>query len=69
MQTHSASKIAAGVIAWLLVGALALVATEYWDALWGAIPVLVAVVVMWLLGERMIHPEKSDAEKGAGNGS
>ena len=54
MQRRGAGKIAAGVIAWLLVGALALVATEYWDPLWGAIPVLAAVIVMWLVGERVL---------------
>jgi hypothetical protein len=52
-----AVRAVAGIVAWLLVAALALVATEYWDPLWGAFPVLVAVVAMWLVGERLLAVE------------
>lgn len=52
-----AVRAVAGIVAWLLVAALALVATEYWDPLWGALPVLVAVVGMWLVGERLLAVE------------
>lgn len=68
MQAQSAGKVAAGVIAWLLVGALALVATEYWDPLWGAFPVLAAVVLMWLVGERVLRAPAEGAE-GADHGA
>lgn len=53
----AAVRAVAGIVAWLLVAALALVATEYWDPLWGALPVLVAVVAMWLVGERLLAVE------------
>lgn len=52
-----AVRAVAGIVAWLLVAALALVATEYWDPLWGAFPILVAVVAMWLVGERLLAVE------------
>lgn len=48
-------KAAAGIVAWLLVAALALIATEYWDSFWGALPVLGAVVIVWLIGERVLE--------------
>jgi hypothetical protein len=54
MLKSDLGKALAGVVAWLLVGALALVAVEFWDAFWGALPVLAAVVVMWLIGERVL---------------
>lgn len=56
MRTDAVRAVA-GIVAWLLVAALALVATEYWDPLWGAFPVLVAVVAMWLVGERLLAVE------------
>ncbi len=66
MPAGSAGKALAGVIAWVLVGALALVATEYWDPLWGAFPVLAAVVLMWLVGERVLRdePEGDTTDRG-----
>ena len=60
MPASDVGKLVSGVIAWLLVAALAVIATEYWDALWGALPVLAAVVAMWLIGERLLASSAED---------
>ncbi|MEX2552048.1 MAG: hypothetical protein WD627_03480 [Actinomycetota bacterium] len=51
---------ASGVVAWLLVAVLALVATEYWDPFRGALPVLAGVVTVWLIGERRLAKRTED---------
>lgn len=53
-------KAVAGIIAWAIVAALALVATEYWDAFWGALLVLAAVIAMWLVGERILASDEGE---------
>lgn len=61
MLRSNAGRALAGIIVWVLIGALALVATEYWDPFWGALPVLAAIVVAWLVGERVLT---NDEERG-----
>jgi phosphatidylglycerophosphate synthase len=58
MPASDIGKAAVGITAWLLVGVLALIATEYWDPFWGALPVLAAVVAMWLIGERVLATDQ-----------
>lgn len=60
MLRSEAGRAIVGAVVWVLIGVLALVATEYWDAFWGAFPVLAAIVVAWFLGERVLteHEER-----------
>jgi hypothetical protein len=59
MLRSNVSRAAVGIIVWLLIGVLALVATEYWDPFWGALPVLAAIVVAWFVGERVLSESES----------
>lgn len=54
MLKSDLSKGVAGIVAWLLVAVLAVITVEFWGGFWGALPVLVAVVAMWLIGERVL---------------
>lgn len=51
MPRSEVGKAVLGVTAWLLVAALALVAVDRWDPLWGFFPVAAAVVAAWAVGE------------------
>lgn len=44
-------KAIAGLVAWLAVAVLALVAVEMWDPFWGFFPVAAAVIAAWAIGE------------------
>jgi hypothetical protein len=59
-RSHTLLTVA-GVIAWLLVGALAVIAVEFWGGLWGALPVLAAIVIAWYIGERMTPAGGADS--------
>ncbi len=59
MPQSDVARAVLGITVWLLIGVLALVATEFWDPFWGALPVLAAIVVAWLLGERILTPRDS----------
>jgi hypothetical protein len=43
--------LAAGVAAWVGVGALALLMAEWDEPVWGFFPILAAVLVAWAIGE------------------
>lgn len=51
------SRLVIGVIAWIGVAILAVVAAANWDAFWGAFPVAAAVVVAWAVGEWVMRDE------------
>jgi hypothetical protein len=53
MQTNDVLLTLAGIVAWLAVALVAVVAVENWDPLWGFFPVAAAVVAAWLIGERV----------------
>lgn len=46
-----------GVVAWVLVAALALFAVDQWDPFWGFFPVAAAVIGAWAVGEWMSSRE------------
>jgi hypothetical protein len=50
-------KAALGIAAWVLVGVLAVLMVEFVGGFRGAMPVLLAVIAMWLVGNRMLGSE------------
>lgn len=50
-----------GIVAWLLVAVLAMVAVDQWDPLWGFFPVAAAVIAAWAIGEWATSPETDHA--------
>lgn len=53
MDTSDLLLSLAGVVAWLAVAVVAVVAVENWDPVWGFFPVAAAVVAAWVVGERV----------------
>lgn len=53
MHTNDLLLTLGGIVAWLAVAVVAVIAVENWDPLWGFFPVAAAVAAAWLVGERV----------------
>ncbi len=56
-------KVAIGVVAWIGVAVLAVIAPANWEGFWGFLPVAIAVVVAWAVGEWVMKDTMEEGQR------